>query len=93
MAVVIGAVHVVTEAPRVCAPRLIDADERVPSPAAMGCGLLPPEPDPAAHDLRLPPGRLGENAGAMGLSALARLRRALWARRLWGSTIRPVRKC
>ena len=48
------------------AQRIIDDDERVASAMAMGLGLLQHEPDPAAIDLRLPPGRLGEKAGEIG---------------------------
>ena len=63
---VIVAVHVVKEVPHVFAQRIIDDDERVVSATAMGLGLLQHELDPAAIDLRLSPGRLGEKAGEIG---------------------------
>ena len=67
IAVVIGVVPVVKEAPHVFAQRILNDDERIASATAMGRGLLPHALDPAAIDLRRPPGRLGEQAGEMGV--------------------------
>ena len=67
IAVVIGVVPVVKEAPHVFAQRILNDDGESVRRPAMGRGLLPHALDPAAIDLRRPPGRLGEQAGEMGV--------------------------
>jgi hypothetical protein len=59
---VVVAVDVIKETPRVFTQRIIDGEERLASATAMGFRLLPHESDPAVIHLLLPPGGLGENA-------------------------------
>ena len=57
-AVVVVPVHVVEETAHMCTQGLVNRDDRLASALAMGCGLLPHEPDAAAIDFVLPPGSL-----------------------------------
>src|SRR5688572_46624 len=66
IAVVVVTVHVVKEAAHMFAQGIIQDDERLAAPPAMGFGLLEHKSDSAAVDFVLTPGGLREKAGEVG---------------------------